>query len=837
MIQYQGRKLLYEVEGVQDWIEDNIDLQSIYSHAPHGASIRPTVPYPDHPPIKINQLYWPTGAQRWGIFYGLARQKDLLGIYGLPPRGGAAIDRLTLGISDADQNTYQIDVDGMTLLPPVSIDFVPPGKRSQADGLYIIPIVDQRYFWQWQSTGDLTITSGTTWASLFGTIATAINAVLALSPIHTFYLTPSIEDLTRDYGNAAAMLDAMSHSVGHRIVMELNGIVKSQTFFVADDPISQNLASGWKGVSGGAKSVHLDAANELIRDGAFHYTVVPDAVRISFPRLCENAPETLDDRYAYTFGVLGTVPIATSPEEGPWALPPTIWQGSEVPLTAAAGSTQKPILSTAGANFLPFPAPELLANNTDLSNLAARIAWDFYRGLVWQYDLTFAGIVPWRPSAYDDFVVWSVGTLRNQAEGTGRVALTTRASSRGFNCEADYLVHQAAPKMRQVRWGKCFGKSKDASGGVPCAHVTVWPCDDCEGANADGTNPHTVLLPVPAGRTHSLKNGDVIAYAASEGTGFCAWVCVSDYLITDVGDQGLGPIFWGKAKENWYHGAAGYCDHVNVERVENCNGDNPTGETFTLHLPQTGQQDPNVNTDEVLGFSYAYDGSYVAVTDYLDDKIGTGKFFLQIKSQIPPGWELQEGTWLDLNGRFPRATNSDASLGLTGGTVSHNHDPHDPDFTDVAYGTGNIGITYETGYTHHAYTGITVDYHPGTELADHYHAIQVETRSLGEDVIGGTPTLVVVVPVDLEWCSTGPMNADCSQYTWLMTPELYHTVTDPGHYHDTEGYGHTHTLDLDDHYHSTYHLYHSTEDHTPPYRYVFIIKRIDNSSGTSAPLS
>lgn len=78
---------------------------------------------------------------------------------------------------------------------------------------------------------------------------------------------------------------------------------------------------------------------------------------------------------------------------------------------------------------------------------------------------------------------------------------------------------------------------------------------------------------------------------------------------------------------------------VKVKACDKRTAPTSEGDEFWLYLPRVGGLDPNVHYGDVLGYMLDQNGDAVAVTDYLDDKVGTIKAWNLPTADIPAGWE------------------------------------------------------------------------------------------------------------------------------------------------------------------------------------------------------
>lgn len=163
-------------------------------------------------PARLNVLFHPWGASRWGYMLCLA-DADMLGAILAINTAGTAYP-LVIG-----DGLGRIVTTPMFMLPPVplsKIAAVPPLT------LHLLPLVDERYFW-WERSAAITVTEGTTtWANLFSALATGLGITLNVDPISADYLMPG-SGFAEKYQHLPLLLDLAASSVGHRIVRRFDG--------------------------------------------------------------------------------------------------------------------------------------------------------------------------------------------------------------------------------------------------------------------------------------------------------------------------------------------------------------------------------------------------------------------------------------------------------------------------------------------------------------------------------------------------------------------------------------------------------------------------------------
>lgn len=261
---YGGIELVVAVPPLVQWLEQwhPLDRLAPFTHPqqPHHLPLpfRPACPKPE-----INTLVWPTGASRWATGWYLVAEQDLESIRAL----AYASDTYTALTLSLDDGTYQVETS-MWMLPPIPLAQIPTGadmtgwtlpetavwidagQTVRQNGLYLMPLVDDRYFW-WDKAADITIDEGTTtWATLFAAYGTALGVTIEHETVEAAYLTPTRPVGSR-YGRLPMDLDAAAWAVGRRVVRALDGTVTLQRPDAAKTSQEAQLAIGWSRTAGG----------------------------------------------------------------------------------------------------------------------------------------------------------------------------------------------------------------------------------------------------------------------------------------------------------------------------------------------------------------------------------------------------------------------------------------------------------------------------------------------------------------------------------------------------------------------------------------------------------
>lgn len=237
---------LAEPEGsdVAGWIAANIKPQELFplayrawpAYTSYGPVLNNT---PDVPtPVVINTLTWPVGASRFARGHFVVTDKQLDLIQGVTYKNGTQAAAQFV-FSDS-VNSIETD---LWMLPPT-----PLAQCATGLGMWLLTLVDERYYWSGMPL-DLTVNVGvTTWEDLYDDIAAVLGATFVVDPVAADYLTPTI-DYSTYQKPLSGVLDAIAFSVQQRVVRSYDGTIKIQNYSTAKAAVIAN--SGWKPYAGG----------------------------------------------------------------------------------------------------------------------------------------------------------------------------------------------------------------------------------------------------------------------------------------------------------------------------------------------------------------------------------------------------------------------------------------------------------------------------------------------------------------------------------------------------------------------------------------------------------
>jgi hypothetical protein len=395
-ITFAGQPLLLEdIDGtLARWIERNLSLEDLRLFGAQPAAYfdgrtlprhdmrafvgLPTFNYPTPPRLKINALYWPTGAARWAQGLFLCDHKTLTKILAALTSGTAHLEFLEERATDKDPAERTIKAK-MHLLPPRRLTGYSDKNEEpahDAEGLYLLPLVDARYFWQYTPV-DLTVTDDTEWSDVLDTLLDAL-PILNGRGVESYsneYLSPPPVELTRRYENGAVLLDAVAASLGLRVTVAPSGYVSVTN--------ATEAKKSWK--------KQWEEKSPLLAGGGARgltQPIAPGKVRVVFPAYRGGIPDPAGEVWSTT-------------ADGPSGLD---------------SDRVQTFFDTAPADLSSGSSP---ANESALQTLTERIATDFYAWSITSgsiatdqdrvVDAAFAGLTVWAPTGFEDYVWWHFG--------------------------------------------------------------------------------------------------------------------------------------------------------------------------------------------------------------------------------------------------------------------------------------------------------------------------------------------------------------------------------------------------------------------------------------------
>lgn len=340
---------------------------------------------------KLGKLLWPRGASRWatGLFLATQSQLDAIRRIVKPQLDDTTpATSASLRIWDDENEDDGTEISApMYLLSPWPL-FQHDDDDSDIEKFWLLPFVDERYFWWWKKA-DITITQGTTtWDDLITSVMAGLGVTdFTADAIIEEYLFPHAS-LTSHFEYLPPLLDAIAYSVGRRIVRQLTGKVVVQAPETARTD-SLELLDTWREwtLQGGSMATgdNAEPDNQINL-----WATAPASVTMTFPLIDITVHEEDSDLADAT---QITVNLADLPDTKADYLDQQQRTGSKL------------VRSTAVC-WADSGTPET-ASTDELTTLVETWAADWY---FWQFSdqyRMFSTIIPWDGTGMADYVEWS----------------------------------------------------------------------------------------------------------------------------------------------------------------------------------------------------------------------------------------------------------------------------------------------------------------------------------------------------------------------------------------------------------------------------------------------
>jgi hypothetical protein len=388
-LSYAGVTLPLTTPEHQSWLESvhppNFDDWDAWTFSPEDLADLPTPSWPREPPFRFGVLHWPCSACRPAWFHAVVNDAKLDEIRDAV---GGRMGAMPLVMSDSR--------DGKSITAQM---FLLPARPLNQYGIagkdgWILTLTDQRFFWHWKR--GVIRTPPASWDALFISLGNMLGVSIDTDLIDAAYGSPS-RKWVGYFRPTATVLDAAATQIGHRVVVGLDGSVKTvrwQTAKGASD--AYLLAEGASRVVSGG-----------LIDGSDVGRYVPEALTVMFAsgQACQRVryepdcasgmargPEPyLVSQYLGTLAASG-YGFATGEDAYASGLHDIYADASGLP--DASGQFYADFVFT-GANAAACAA------------LATAAAADWYGWRACDPDVVFPGVEPWAPTGWEDAAEWT----------------------------------------------------------------------------------------------------------------------------------------------------------------------------------------------------------------------------------------------------------------------------------------------------------------------------------------------------------------------------------------------------------------------------------------------
>jgi hypothetical protein len=386
--------------------------------------------YEPLPTPKINQLVIPTGSTRWSYCMLLADDSIKDAIYAACDNGSTPMN-LIMGtpIGNRNEKDHAITLT-VYALPPRRLS--PETIDTGVNNLWVIPVVDERYYWQFRHTDALSE------SLLFSEIETPdelvdemldLTGVICLNVgVNTAHTALPVCRNENDRENLPIVMDSIFAHFGQRLVVDIgswNDTLGRYDEVLFSAPPGGNTRYA---VIDGLNSVSVFNNSVLGKLGLRKCTWGGGGDSLSYSASAENniiGPPLL---------VAGGMQSTSGGEYAKYASAP---ESVDIQLTAGEYVNKTPGSEyvTVGGNTAIWRTEfETVPPSQQQAQIGRDYFYQFYR----QFDYTFAGVQPWQQGYFDDYMVirqtWNPRTRGYDAY--------TRVCSRQPNMIGDWVPTQ-----------------------------------------------------------------------------------------------------------------------------------------------------------------------------------------------------------------------------------------------------------------------------------------------------------------------------------------------------------------------------------------------------------
>jgi hypothetical protein len=367
--------------------------------------------YEQLPTPKINQLVIPTGSTRWSYCVLLADDEKKEEIYEACSNGSTAMN-LTFGspITGRQETEHAIVLTVYVLPPrqltPKSDDTTDnEGNTVSVNKLWLIPVVDERYYWQFKHTGTLSETVADTETD-YSIPDNTVDLILGMAAgsnwknpgVNTAYdegILPACVS-KNDYENLPIVMDSILTHYGQRLVVDIGCWDNTAERYKVADLESPPTGRTRYAVLDGLNSISVFNSSMQGKLGLRNATWV-NATNATPSAAAESL--TVGKPFIVAGGVsssYGTAENYTAYASTPSSVDIQTVSGTYVNETPESGKYKTATVTSIWRTEF---------NEEPPSAMVTQIGVDYFYQFYRQFDFTFAGVQPWQQTYFDDYMV------------------------------------------------------------------------------------------------------------------------------------------------------------------------------------------------------------------------------------------------------------------------------------------------------------------------------------------------------------------------------------------------------------------------------------------------
>ena len=422
---------------LESWVEENFSTQDIFEFVkrvlPQSTRCdflgRPGI-IDNLPRFKLNVLHWPKTASRFAIAHFLVTDNRLSDIQDAIGTGTPSPQTLEISWKDAAsvissniKSNNQTPTDVASITPSMYMLAATPvaqfsGLPDPLRQLYILTLVDERFWWWGKDTSTISITEGvTTWAQLYTSLGSALGVTIVADTVASAYATPSAL-FGVQYEPIPFLLDAVAFACGQRIARTIDGTVIAQNPVNARTTVTSNmtLASARSLSSGGLFLYDPTTPDHLSHINNY----LPGTIQVAYPKSVAGLLDSQD--WWVDSKTLSSLALSDFP-------------------AGSTGTAFAPLFHHLTIAAFTLPADVSPSNVTALNNLTAQFATDYYRFRASEkVDIVYDGIVEWAMNGLSDFVEWTYKNTPQAGDCSTRIQ------------HGDYELDMVRPRTTTGAW-------------------------------------------------------------------------------------------------------------------------------------------------------------------------------------------------------------------------------------------------------------------------------------------------------------------------------------------------------------------------------------------------
>ena len=382
-----------------------------------------------YPRIEIGTFFYPTGASRWacGRFLATSSQVREMLKKAIPAGGPTAqsfkMQCPVVGAGEFSTSLFSVETS-LYMLPPRPL----AEMGGEFDGLFMVTLVDERYYWQWKPTAVTSVKpyDTDTWTTLVHNLRADLGISLDPASISTTYLQPQQDSqLWTNKENAAVLLDVVAYNVGRTFVRKLDGTYEFMDYQTAADLVVENRGTGDKVIAfaggdifyAGSKlnSGKKTAESPSLQDGVGTLLQAPDVRRAVLPK---------EIVVSFPYYVTGDDPVPHFLNSRYRPKRPSCWYEDSfgevytktIPVTGNENGVGTHFIHTTAKALIEREADKgTPTNQTVLDALAERLAKDYVNFVAGSaLDEVYPGTYAWEPEGIND-ITWTWSAKKRQA--------------------------------------------------------------------------------------------------------------------------------------------------------------------------------------------------------------------------------------------------------------------------------------------------------------------------------------------------------------------------------------------------------------------------------------